>query len=197
MIVGIHGKMGAGKSTVADSLVTILKDDFNINSTIKSFATPIYNLISLLFDETVEEIKLNKNTLVRPRTFMGQRTYRELLQNVGMFVRDNADEDVWVNALFGNNNDKIIQDWTCNGHAWWIIDDLRFYNEFHRIKDIGGINIKVNRDITNNLDDDIKNNGSEVNLDYIDWKEWDLFLNNNNSIDITKNLLKEYITTIL
>lgn len=197
MIVGIHGKMGAGKSTVADSLVTILKDDFNINSTIKSFATPIYNLISLLFDETVEEIKLNKNTLVRPRTFMGQRTYRELLQNVGMFVRDNADEDVWVNALFGNNNDKILQDWTFNGHEWWIIDDLRFYNEFHRIKDIGGINIKVNRDITNNLDDDIKNNGSEVNLDYIDWKEWDLFLNNNNSIDITKNLLKEYITTIL
>ena len=197
MVVGIHGKMGSGKSTVANSLITVLKDDFNINSTIKSFATPIYNLISLLFDETVEEIKLNKNTLVRPRSFMGQRSYRELLQNVGMFVRDNADEDVWVNALFGNNNDKILQDWTCNGHEWWIIDDLRFYNEFDRIKDIGGVNIKVNRDITNNLDDDIKNNGSEVDLDDLDWKEWDLFLDNNNTIDITKKLLKEYIMTIL
>ena len=97
MIVGIHGKMGAGKSTVADSLVAVLKDEFNINSTIKSFATPIYNLISLLFDMGVEEIKRNKNTLVRPRSFMGMRSYRELLQTVGMFVRDNADEDIWIN----------------------------------------------------------------------------------------------------
>ncbi|SVB74990.1 uncharacterized protein METZ01_LOCUS227844, partial [marine metagenome] len=195
MIVGIHGKMGTGKSTVADSLVEVLKDEFNINSTIKSFASPIYNLISLLFDETVEEIKLNKNTLVRPRSFMGQRTYRELLQNVGMFVRDNADVDIWINALFGNVNDKIIQDWTCN-YKWWIIDDLRFQNEFKRIKDIGGINIKVNRDITNNLDDDIKNNGSEVDLDDLDRKEWDLFLDNNNTIDITKKILIEFIMTI-
>ena len=69
--------------------------------------------------------------------------------------------------------------------------------EFNRIKDIGGINIKVNRDITNNLDDDIKNNGSEVDLDDLDWKEWDLSLDNNNTIDITKKLLKEYIMTIL
>ena len=197
MIVGIHGKMGTGKSTVADSLVAVLKDEFNINSTIKSFATPIYNLISLLFDMGVEEIKRNKNTLVRPRSFMGMRSYRELLQTVGMFVRDNADEDIWINALFGNSNVKIIQDWTGNGVRWWIIDDLRFLNEFYKIKDIGGINIKVNRDITNNLDDDIKNNGSEVDLDDLDWKEWDLFLDNNNTIDITKKLLKEYIMTIL
>ena len=197
MIVGLHGKMGAGKSTVADCLITILKDDFNINATIKSFATPVYNLISLLFDMGVEEIKRNKNTLVRPRSFMGLRSYRELLQNVGMFVRDNADEDIWINALFGNDNDKIIQDWTYHKYRWWIIDDLRFQNEFKRIKDIGGVNIKINRDIINNLDHDIKNNGSEVDLDDLDQKEWDLFLNNNDSIDITKNLLKDYIMTIL
>ena len=197
MVVGIHGKMGSGKSTVANSLIAVLKNEFNIDATIKSFALPIYKLISLLFDIEIEEIKRNKNALVRPRSFMGQRSYRELLQTVGMFVRDNADEDVWINALFGNSNDKILQDWTCNGHEWWIIDDLRFYNEFNKIKDIGGINIKVNRDITNNLDDDIKNNGSEVDLDDLDWKEWDLFLNNNDTIDITKNHLKEYIMTIL
>lgn len=197
MIVGIHGKMGAGKSTVAHSLIAVLKDDFNIDATIKSFATPIYNLISILFDETVDEIKKNKNTLVRPRSFQGLRTYRELLQIVGMFVRDNADKDIWINALFGNSNDRVVQDWMSHGYQWWIIDDLRFQNEFQRIKDIGGINIKVNRDITNNLHDDIKNNGSEIDLDDVPQNEWDLFLNNNDTIDITKKRLKNYIMTIL
>ena len=196
MIVGIHGKMGAGKSTVAHNLIAVLKDDFNIDATIKSFATPIYNLISILFDETVDEIKKNKNTLVRPRSFQGLRTYRELLQIVGMFVRDNADKDIWINALFGSDNMNVLQDWTAD-YKWWIIDDLRFQNEFYRIRSMGGKLIKIERDIQNNVSEDILKNGSEIDLDLIPNDEWDLVLDNNTPLDITKKTLEKYLMTIL
>ena len=196
MIIGLHGKMGAGKSTVADSLVSVLDMKFNIDSTIKSFATPIYKLISLLFDETVEEIKRNKNTLVRPRSFTGLRSYRELLQNVGMELRDIVNADIWIDALFGRGNQKVLLEWT-GGYNWWVIDDLRFINEFYKIKEVGGKLIKVKRDIQNNLKDDILNNQSEIDLDSIPDDEWDLILDNNYSVDILRNNLEKYIMTIL
>lgn len=196
MIIGLHGKMGTGKSTVADSLISVLDMKFSIDSTIKSFATPIYKLISILFDETIEGIKRNKNTLVRSRTFMGLRSYRELLQNVGMELRDIVDVDIWIDALFGSENEKILNEWT-GKYVWWIIDDLRFTNEFYRIKEIGGKLIKVERDIQNNLNDDIINNQSEIDLDLVPDDEWDLILDNNYSVDILRNNLEKYIMTIL
>ena len=64
-------------------------------------------------------------------------------------------------------------------------------------KNIGGFKIKVYRDITTYLHDDIKYNGSEIDLDDVQQNEWDLFLNNNDTIDITKKRLKNYIMTIL
>lgn len=196
MIVGLHGKMGTGKSTVADSLQSLLDEKFSIESTVKSFASPIYKLVALLFNAEVEEIKRNKNTLVRPRSFTGQRSYRELLQNVGMELRDIVSKDIWINALFGSDNMHVLNDWTAD-YKWWIIDDLRFQNEFYRIRSMGGKLIKIERDIQNNISEDILNNGSEIDLDLIPNDEWDLVLDNNVLLDITKKTLENYVMTIL
>ena len=196
MIIGLHGKMGAGKSTVADSLVSVLDVEFNVKATVKSFASPIYKLVALLFNAEVEEIKRNKNTLVRPRSFTGQRSYRELLQNVGMELRDLVHEDIWIDALFGSGHVKIVSEWTCN-YNWWVIDDLRFTNEFCKIKSLGGKLIKIKRDIQNNIHDDILNNQSEVDLDSIPDDEWDLILDNNYTLDILKKTLENFVLTIL
>ena len=196
MIIGLHGKMGVGKSTIADCLVSVLNDKFSISSCIKSFALPVYKVISIVFDMPIEEIKRNKKTLVRPRDFTNLKSYRELLQSVGMELRDIVHEDIWINALFGSDNMNVLQDWTAD-YKWWIIDDLRFQNEFYRIRSMGGKLIKIERDIQNNISYDILNNGSEVDLDLISNDEWDIVLNNNTPLDITKKTLENYIKTII
>ena len=197
MIVGLHGKMGSGKSICSDIIKSILKDN-DINSEVKSFAKPIYEVIGAIFNADTEEIKRNKNTLVRPRSFMGLRTYRELLQTIGMDLRDAVHEDIWIDALFGKENHKILEDWT-GGLKWWIIDDLRFSNEFTKIRESGGILIKIQREDNNkkNVHPDILTNKSEVDLDNIKDDSWDYIVDNNHSVDITKNLLEKYILTIL
>ena len=196
MILGLHGKMGTGKSTIADCLISVLHDEYSIKSCIKSFALPVYQVISIIFDMPIEEIKRNKNTLVRPRSFTDLKSYRELLQNVGMELRDIVSKDIWVNALFGSDNMLVLQDWTAD-YKWWIIDDLRFQNEFYRIRSMGGKLIKIERDIQNNVSEDILKNGSEIDLDLIPNDEWDLVLDNNTPLDITKKTLEKYLMTIL
>jgi len=195
MIVGLHGKMGSGKSICSDMICSILKEN-NIKAEVKSFAKPIYEIVGTIFDAGVEEIKRNKNTLVRPRSFMGLRSYRELLQKVGMNLRDLVHEDIWIDAMFGKENSKILEEWT-GGIRWWIIDDLRFINEFDKVVSCGGKLIKVERDIEKNIHPDILNNRSETDLDKFDNDVWDLIIDNNHSVDITKNTLEKYILTIL
>ncbi len=196
MILGIHGKMGSGKSLCSKMITSILEDN-NINSEIKSFAKPIYEVIGAIFQMGVEEIKQNKNTMVKPRSFMGMKTYRELLQTIGMDLRDSVDEDIWIDALFGKHNSKVLNDWTSHGCNWWVIDDLRFINEFYRIRSSGGKLIKIVRKQNTNIHPDILNNGSEINLDKFDDDQWDHIVDNNYSKDITKKSLENFIMTIL
>lgn len=197
MIIGLHGKMGSGKSTVANEVVGVLKDH-NIQAEIKSFALPIYQLTSFIFQESVEEIKNNKNAVIRPRSFSGLRSYRQLLQNIGMELRDLVDIDIWVDALFGKGNDKIVSEWT-GGVKWWIIDDLRFINEFNRIKQMNGQVVKISRDIDiqQALPQDIYENQSELDLDDIPNDDWDLIIDNNSSVDSLTDILNRYIMTLL
>ena len=198
MILGIHGKMGSGKSLCSKMITSILEDN-NINSEIKSFAKPIYEVIGAIFQMGVEEIKQNKNTMVKPRSFMGMKTYRELLQTIGMELRDNVDIDIWIDALFGKGNSKILQDWT-GGLKWWIIDDLRFLNELKRIKQNGGKIIKIFRD-TPDLHQDfwknVQNNESEIQLDTLDNSKWDLIIDNNNPLNVSTNIVANFIATLL
>ena len=197
MIIGLHGKMGSGKSTVANQFVEVLKDH-NIQAEIKSFALPIYQLTSFIFQESVEEIKNKKNDLVRPRSFSGLRSYRELLQNIGMELRDLVDIDIWVDALFGKGNDKILKDWT-GRMKWWIIDDLRFINEFNRIKQMNGQVVKISRDIDIHqaLPQDIYENQSELDLDDIPNDDWNLIIDNNSSINSLTDIINRFIETVL
>ena len=152
-----------------------------------------------MFQVNVEEIKQNKNDIVRPRSFSGVRSYRQLLQNVGMYLRDNVDIDIWIDALFGKENSKILYEWTGNGCRWWIIDDLRFINELQRIKQNGGKIIKISREVQKHraLPEDIYENQSELDLDNIPDSDWDLIIDNNSSIQDLTDILNRYVVTLI
>ena len=198
MIIGLHGKMGSGKSTIANKIVAVLQDQHNIKAEIKSFAQPIYKLTSILFDESIENIKQAKHSIFRTRNY-SLRSYRELLQTIGMELRDNVDIDIWIDALFGKENSKILYEWTGNGCRWWIIDDLRFINELQRIKQNGGKIIKISREVQKHraLPEDIYENQSELDLDNIPDSDWDLIIDNNSSIQDLTDLLNRYVVTLI
>lgn len=119
--------------------------------------------------ETYEEqCKINWQT-----AYKEVLTYRSLLQRIGTeAMRDNINQNVWVNALFvdykgtqftnirkdapeevhkRNDNleiteeDELIYGFVDTKYPNWIITDMRFPNEYDAVKKRGGITLRINR----------------------------------------------------
>ena len=112
--------------------------------------------------------------------------YREILQIIGTTARDCGDEDVWVNSLFGCDNEKIMGEFTW-ATDYWIIDDVRFPNEAQRILDCNGKLIRINRS-------DAEDNKHVIENSLNDWDKWDLVIENNHTSKKKRN--KELTKTI-
>ena len=56
MVIGFHGKIGSGKSLIA-SICKELLEESGLKVRVKSFAQPIYDVISELYEMDVDEIK--------------------------------------------------------------------------------------------------------------------------------------------
>jgi dephospho-CoA kinase len=95
-------------------------------------------------------------------------TVREFLQNLGTeAIRTSLHPDTWVNALFSDYE---------SDYSKWIVTDVRFLNEVKRIKENGGVLIRVERE------DSIKSEHiSETEL--LDYNGWDYKISNNSSIE--------------
>ena len=102
MKVGLAGKMGAGKTTIANLLNE--REGF-----VKlSLAEPIKRIAEVFFG-------MKK----------GDPGYRELMQKIGTDWFRSVDEDVWVRHLFRSIADLEIMDPETN----IVVDDVRFPNE--------------------------------------------------------------------
>ena len=172
MVIGISGKIKSGKSRVAKTLFKILKKEGR-QVKIKSFAQPLYEVVSKLYDTDIKTIKKDKQKnlpiYIHTRTTnsgMVTTNYRTILQIIGNTARDYGDSDIWVNALFRYENKKI------NNNDYWIIDDMRYSNEAQRIRDLDGILIRVEKDLHQP-----NKHIAENSLDT--WGDWDLIIENN------------------
>jgi hypothetical protein len=129
IIIGISGKIGGGKDTVAHF---IMQHDSSFKQ--KAFAYKLKKIVALLagvdFDLTLTQE--GKNVYVE----QFGKTIGEMLQGVGTDgLRDNFDKNVWINGLLtdlkpGNN---------------YVITDVRFKNEADVLKQKGAILVRVNR----------------------------------------------------
>jgi hypothetical protein len=186
MIIGINGKIGAGKDTLGMILQALTftkypgykgdpleylemyegrpnhKDD---GAVIRKFADKLKEIASMLtgiprgdFEkQEVKDMKLGEewtvergiNGLAGPKgkyatydRHYSPLTVREFLQKLGTdAMRFGLHKDVWVNALFADYrvNPGMIS------LPDWIITDVRFPNEAQRVKDMGGIMVRVER----------------------------------------------------
>jgi dephospho-CoA kinase len=154
-VIGVVGKIGSGKDTVADYFVN------NHDYMKYSFAIPIKDIAVNIFGFTTEQV--NDHLLKEIKDDFWDITPRKFLQIVGTdMFREIFRQDVWVKMAERNitNTQKNI-----------IIPDIRFENEAKLVKEkYNGTIIKIIRN--NSLSSTkARQHKSEkgVNDDYIDF----------------------------
>ncbi len=91
-----------------------------------------------------------------------------LLQLVGNSARDECGDDIWLNALLANLPPT--------GNV--VVTDLRYRNEFCKLRELGFVLVKINR--TDRQNDRDQNHVSETDLDGM---EFDYEIENNGSLE--------------
>ena len=128
MIIGVSGKIGAGKDVIG----MCLKDNYSY--AIIKFADKIKQ-IACLMTNTPMDLQTSQKGKATYLEDWGM-TVREFQQKLGTdAVRNGLHRDAWVLATLSHYK----------SHFNWVVTDTRFKNEAEQIKKLGGINIRVNR----------------------------------------------------
>lgn len=204
-LIGISGKIGAGKDTVG---IIIRQLGFTNNGGTwenMKFAGKLKIIASLLtgipiekfedqeFKKTILGSEWGKPTKQNPLnaiepfkdiTFVEMMSVRDLLQKLGTeAMRNGLHENVWVNALFADYTED----------KQWVITDVRFPNEFKAIKEKGGIVIRVNRPgHGNSMKELAEAHPSETALDGHDF---DYVIENDGNLEKLISKVKEILLT--
>tara|TARA_R110002153_G_scaffold248216_1_gene404399 strand:+ start:31440 stop:31961 length:522 start_codon:yes stop_codon:yes gene_type:complete len=160
MIIGISGKCGSGKDTVASMICGVYPE-----LSIVSFATNVKAVTAIITGTTVSSqfTREGKSTVPKDMPY----TCGKYQQIVGAGMRDMIDANVWIRPVLSNRN--------------IVIADVRYKNEADAIKAAGGIIIRVNRaDVTSFLNGRDPLHASEVDMD--DYK-CDHVIENNSTLD--------------
>jgi len=170
MIIGIAGKIGSGKDTLAKFLKESLKSQQNEYSVeIYHFANNLKKITAILTGIPYEEM-LTREVKQKRISFLNNITVRELLQKLGTDVlRNHLSQNIWTHSLLNTykEHEKKI----------WIIADVRFRSEVEYIKNLNGVVVHI---IGNHLDT-ISKHPSETDLDT--YKDYDYACNNTLSLE--------------
>lgn len=140
MNIGLIGYKGSGKTTAANIIKEILGDvtcvnfkDGMVAEMRRNFDGTLREMITALESQmydgncamTIDWLFKNKPPLMRA-----------LMQNYGTEVRRKDDPDYWVH---------VWKETMSNITTHTIADDVRFLNEAHAVKEIGGVLIRIER----------------------------------------------------
>jgi ABC-type oligopeptide transport system ATPase subunit len=163
MLIGLSGKMGTGKSTVANYLMEKEKD-----SAVVKIAGLLYELQDMIYSHLGMKLDGEKD--------------RPLLVAVGMWGRD-KDENFWT--------EKAINKAVSLPNKLVLIDDIRFPNEAKAIESAGGILIRIEGlQRGPNITEEYKTNITETALDDYPFKHR---VHNLGSVDLTLSQVQEIL----
>ena len=169
LLIGLSGKSGSGKSTVADYLVT--KHGYHAFA----FADALKEMVGVAFNFNHEQLYGAMKQTVDPRWGVSPRW---CLQWLGTEVMRSKFPDIWIRNLSQEIHNFIY----FNGAQQIVVSDVRFKDEAYALKDMGAELWRLER----NSDDaqGIPGHISENDLDdYGKTVGWDLVILNNSSLD--------------
>lgn len=161
MKIAISGKMGSGKTALANVLQDrYLFHKFSFADKLKKTAMDLWGL--------------SRDDVYGPN----KKNYRKLMQDFGKHMRD-VDENVWVNIILREikAREALIETYGTENIFGdnIVIDDVRYKNEYHALKEAGFVMVRMDASDTarkRRLGDGFleTNHLSEVDLDdIIDW----------------------------
>ena len=214
MIIGISGKMGSGKNTVADIIEKLCLTNKGPKFEQKLFAGKLKTIASILTGIRVskfEDQEFKKTDLPNEWVYIENgyaarnMTVRDFLQKLGTeAMRDGLHENVWVNALMADYK-WYVKEWdelgneTVGEYPNWIITDMRFPNEMEAVVERQGITIRVVRpkpremflmNATTVIDTRIPEHPSETALDNA---EFDYIIDNDGTLDELVEKVREIL----
>lgn len=131
VLIGITGKAGSGKDTIAGHL----KQDYNFASV--AFATPLKEGVKAMFD--LDDSYLDHPLKEQILPHIG-KSPRQLMQLLGTeYGRNLVREDLWL--VLAEEKIKMFQDFGFNV----VLTDVRFENEANMIRSKGGVIVSVER----------------------------------------------------
>lgn len=155
MLIGISGKAGAGKDTLAQCI-----QEIDSRFEIKKFADKLKRCAAILTGFEDQWSQAGKQHYL----YDWEMTVGEFQQKLGTeAVRDGIHKDGWVLALFADYD----YTWhTFEKPSNWIITDVRFKNEADVIRERGGFLVRINGTRTSDVRN--RNHISETSLDNYD-----------------------------
>jgi hypothetical protein len=127
-LIGITGLAGSGKDTLADAFV-------RLGFTRMAFADALKHATSYIAAEA-PGLYFDPETKEQFSEALGM-TRRKALQEMGNGVRETLGPLTWIN--------RVLRVWEAGGRQPTVISDCRYENEAERIKDLGGIVLRVVR----------------------------------------------------
>lgn len=211
-IIGISGKIGSGKDTVAEMISELTPHIFWEN---RKFADKLKDIVCILLGCTKEQLEdrvFKESTLgeewallretssygapdvIHPIGYKGMMhmahthkevlTPRRILQLLGTEGgRKIIHPNIWVNALMGEYSHKDD----------WLITDMRFPNELEAVKSKGGVTIRIERTVDFDPDNPSKQSSTHDSETALDNAEFDFILYNTGTLED----LKEKVSLIL
>jgi len=130
-LIGISGKIGSGKTTLANYLCNRYPESLKK----VSFDENLRRMVAILVNVDVEKTRSAND---KASVILGwDCTVGELLQLFGTEMGRSIHSDAWVLSLFST---------FVEGESFWVSDDVRFVNECQGIKERGGLLIRLNGD---------------------------------------------------
>jgi len=129
MIVGLTGYKGSGKDTVADHLVEYGFVRWSFADKLREVCSDVFNIpMNYFTDRDLKEKKIEKFNM----------SPREILIHIGTNGFRHVSDSVWCDYVIDG-----IKEEPEKSH---VITDIRFPNEYHAVKNIGGHVFRTERD---------------------------------------------------
>ena len=166
-IIGLSGKKGTGKNTVATMIAALS----GLRVKELAFADPLKEEVAKATGNTVKYVNEHKEN------------FRLILQGWGTdYKRKLVDDSYWLNKM-----GVMIHNAINDGAEIIVITDVRFPNEYNYINKIGGLLCRVSRPL-----ESIDNHPSETALDKV--HNWHHIILNTGTLEELRPQVEELIT---